>query len=452
MDMKPTICDKFGGSTFADHKGFDQAAEYLSHQLKTGYRPIAVVSAPKGVSDLLIDGADGRMGLQEVRERLDARYRGIIANITDGCHRQRALREIEDELARIELAMEGHGKDCFLALGENHSGILLSNALRAHGCEATYDDGYHAGVSVTGRGAVMDYKSMIKIRDRLQARMARGNAVPVIGGYVGKTPRSRYKLMGRNTTDVTGALVSCAAKAVYYEIVKDVPGVFRVEPEFCQTGIAPKLSYGEAGQITWRGAKVVHPSAISIARKNSLTMHIRNMDEDSHTLISEQSGTTTEHPVAAISAGKFYMLNISDDIMNTAEGRGYLERIAGFFSQAGLDIFDAAMPANTISITIPSKEYERGKTENELRRHLSEYGYSPDISGREVGGISMTGEAMRRRPGTLSQLAGALSSRQISITMSSQSDEAILSPTINFYVDPDRLNEAVQAMCKELFE
>jgi len=85
-------------------------------------------------------------------------------------------------------------------------------------------------------------------------------------------------LMGRNTTDVTGALVSGALGAEAYEILKEVPGIFRVEPEYCATGIAPKLSYGEAGQIAWRGAKVVHPHAITIARRKGLPirLNIRN--------------------------------------------------------------------------------------------------------------------------------------------------------------------------------
>jgi len=457
MIDRPVVCDKFGGSVFQGYEGFRQAADYLSEQFKEGCMPVAVVSAPNGVSNRLIEvlrSPDTVRGqyVHGLRDELHDRYTGIIEELTDGRHRKHAMRDIGQELARMESALDEHGEGCFLALGENHSGLLLKHALRARGYGSSeYMDGYKAGVSVSRKGAVDVEQSVKNIRRQLCGMMD-DRSIHVIGGYVGRRgKRGRYVLMGRNTTDVTGALVSVAAETKDYEVIKDVPGIYRVEPEFCQTGIIPRLSYNEALQITGRGARVVHPHAITIAQRQRMPIKVKNMEKDSFTLISDRTGTTAEHPVAAISAGRFYVINISDDIMNTLEGRGYLAAVAAALSKMGLDIYDAAMPASTISITVPFQEYETGRSGDELRKRLRKGGFSPTISGREVGGISLTGEAMKRRPGTLSCLAGILGRGGISVVMGSQSDEAVLSPAINLYVNPDALPAAVQALCKELF-
>ncbi|RLI98172.1 MAG: hypothetical protein DRO99_01400 [Candidatus Aenigmatarchaeota archaeon] len=445
------ICDKFGGSSFPDYMGFMQAAEYLSCQIEEGYRPIAVVSAPKGVSDMLIDAAAGRLGMDELKDSLLDKYSGMVRDMFgSGREARNAKLEIEAEMGRLREAIEKEGKDCFLSLGENHSSILLAHAIRALGHGSSHADGYTAGVTVTKRGAVVEDETDRRLRATLDRQLSKQDIIPVIGGYVGDCD-GRYVIMGRNTTDVTGALISRAAGAEAYEIIKDVPGVYRVEPEFCETEVIDRLSYDEAGQITWRGAKVVHPHAITVARKAGIPIRVRNMYDAGFTTIHHDSSTTEEKPVAAISARRFYMINVSDDAMNTPEGRGYLAMMSSVLSAHDIDILDAAMPANTISVVIPVSEHTRNGIEEELAASLAESGYSPVIEGREVGGISITGEAMKGRPGTLSYLSGILGRECVSVVMGSQSDEAVSSPTINFYVEGGELDRTVKRLCEELF-
>ncbi|MCX6818296.1 MAG: hypothetical protein NTU57_05570 [Candidatus Aenigmarchaeota archaeon] len=442
MPRPNVVCDKFGGSAFKDYHGFTSAAEYLSRQINDGYSPVAVVSAPSGVSNLLIDSMDGRRKIGDLKGELHANYNQILENVADGMERKLAVKEIEKELSLMEGILAERDYDRFLALGENHSGILLRHALGLRGICASYTDGCEAGVCVNFNGLPLVNASIQRINKNLARK---SKSVRIVGGYVGShVDNGKYKLMGRNSTDITGALVSRALGAQRYEIIKEVPGIYRVEPEFCKTDIVPKLSYGEAGQITWRGAKVIHPKAVEISKNAGLMIVVKSMENDGSTVISSESGTTREHPVAVISAGNFLLIDVRDSNI-----RSYYRKIIDELDEGDNSTFETVMPANELCVVMQNHGGHEDDYAALLKNHLEKLGHEPEVSSRTLGGIGLTGDAMKDIPGTTSFLTGILGKRGINIVISSQVDVA--GPAINLYVKQPDMKEAVNAFCEELF-
>ncbi|HID17882.1 TPA: aspartate kinase, partial [Candidatus Bathyarchaeota archaeon] len=272
VEMDSRFVLKFGGSVLRDGGGFLEAANYAANLIRSRSLVVAVVSAPKGVTDALISLHRNRD--EGIIKSLWSRYEKIIEFIPNPKFRERALERVEAELKKLGEPMS---YDEFVSKGEDHSGIILSHFLMALGYKAEYMDGYEAGIVVDSNGVLKENLSILNVKRSLERLWGSASAiVPIVGGFVGrKLETGERKLLGRNSTDVTGAIAAAALNA-NYEIIKDVPGIYLVEPEYGKTQVIPRLSYDEAGELTWRGIEVVHPMAIKVAKSHNIPIRVRN--------------------------------------------------------------------------------------------------------------------------------------------------------------------------------
>ena len=150
MRSKSRIVIKFGGSVFRDAEGFHSAAKYMIKSAREK-KPIAVVSAPKGVTDLLTT-----LYLkhdQRIVSDLKDGYKKILRSISDDKVRLDATESIDRELRDLKKKMSF---DQLVSKGENHSGILLAHVLRSLGQESEYVDGYSGGIVASSKGVVRE--------------------------------------------------------------------------------------------------------------------------------------------------------------------------------------------------------------------------------------------------------------------------------------------------------
>ncbi|MEM1588020.1 MAG: aspartate kinase [Candidatus Bathyarchaeia archaeon] len=441
--MKKNIVVKFGGSLLRDKKSFLEAASYIVN-LTQKYNVISVVSAPKGVTNILIKLYKERN--EEIILGLRRRYEKILDGISELNIKQSALQLLNGELEKLK---ENINYDQFISTGENHSGIILSHFLKCLGYETIYMDGWKAGIIIDSKGIIKEELSIKNIKENLMKHLNK-KCIPIIGGFVGKELETEnYKLLGRNSTDITGAIVAAAIKAEY-EIIKDVPGIYIVEPEYGKTNIISRLSYDEAGELTWRGIEVIHPIAVKIAKAYSIPIKVKTIKHRSSTLICSETGTTYKKPIAGISARKFYLLTIIDEFMNTPEGKGYLSNVTNSLSKYGIDIYDVATSANEISITINLnyRFINEEKIETILKKELEKHGYKPKVNGKKVGALSVTGEMLKNNVTFISRLIDVLSKNEINLFMISKS---LNSSNIIFIINENKLKKAVNIIYKEFF-
>lgn len=441
MTVKTMMVVKFGGSTFPPdrlYEGFCQARDYLLQRHKDDYMPMAVVSAPKEVSDILITAYKDKD--LKVAEKLRKMYSNIMTD------------ELDQELGRIKEVLESGARDQFLSLGENHSGIVLSGLLRERGIESSYLDGREAGAKVSPYGRVDINESVDDIGIVLKDRKLVDSGIHVIGGYVGaSTEDGSYRLMGRNSTDITMSLVAAAIHASSCENIKDTP-VRRLQPriEFngeepieIWTSVIEGLSYNEALHMGSRQSEVLHPTAVKIAKNGRRDIFVMQLGNDQYTHISTESDTTPDYPVAAISARVCNVMSISDSSMDIEDGIGYIHAVSGAFKDSGINILDMSGPGSIMSFTFPTIQNKTCidvyKIRSIMQKCLRDSGFSPDdVKVERRVALSIVGDAMSGKPGVLRRVLEPFEECGVSIRMASQSDEAESPPCIDLYIDPDR--------------
>lgn len=446
--MSRPIVPKYGGSILFSSRLFTDAARY-----QIGKGPVGFVSAVNGDTNLYMDIFDGKNPRGSNRER----YKEILAGLPPEL-RMRAESDIESEMQRMEIYLDKRARDEFVGSPEFISAILNSYYIKAEGRDAVCLSGPDAGFLLDDYGLIDMEASREPLRENIGRKLDEGNIV-IVSGFLGKHHKTgQYKLGARNIGDAFAA-AGAAALDGDVEIVKDVPGIYHVPPKpYGNYGIVDNISYGEARRMTWKGSPVVHPSAVRIAQNNGMKITVKDM-ESKGTVISDKTQTTIERPVAGIVPEKTFMITVFDDIMDTPEGRGYLGHVSQHEAQRGNDVGLVATDVGSISYTISLGDRKRPENNGHileehnrsLRDHLNSHGYGATIDGQEVGMITLVGDGMQRRAGTLSYLSGVLGRNGISIRCTSQSDEKYGPPSIIFVVDKDELETSVRALSDELF-
>ncbi|MBI4168084.1 MAG: aspartate kinase [Candidatus Aenigmarchaeota archaeon] len=441
---------KYGGSVLKDASSFRAAAEYQMRRSR-----VALVSAPAGVTNQLMDIYDGKN--QSLLPRLKDTYWKFVEDLPQRLGAQ-AMRELEKEVEHLSLYLDIGARDAFVGSGEGHAAIILSSHINALGGDSEFIRGPDAVFYLNGHGLPdmeNGRESFGPVREKLES-----GKIVVVGGYLGRhNTTGQHKLGARNVNDAFAAALAGALDAVAVEIIKDVPGVYRVPPEFGNYGLLEQLSYDEARKMSWRGSPVVHPGAVRIGQNKKIPIIVKSMDSTG-TLITADSLATAERPVAALVAEITTMITVLDDIMDSPEGRGYVAALNQFELENDTSIGMIASDVGSISYTISMGDKKRQKGDAEamledhnkrLAAHLNSHGYKPVVRGQEVGVISVVGDGMQNRLGMLSTLSGMLTNSHISVRAAAQSDEKYAPPSITFVVDADKLERGVKALAKELF-
>lgn len=465
--MTELIVPKYGGSVFTDADSYRRVAKY---QLSRGR--VAVVSAMSRVTDRLEAIYDNRD--MQALAQLKKAYFEIVKSLPSEI-REAAVREIEKDMGRegetgnLHVYLDMGAKDAFVGSGEGHSAIFLASHINALGGNAEFLSGTEAGFLLDNHGWVDMDRSREPLRVAAR-RIMDQLKIAVVGGYFGRHNKTgQWKAGARNINDAFAVAEGDALGADAIEIVKDVPAIYRVPKKldefvFGDYGSLGKLSYDETRKMSSRGSIVIHPQAIVLAQSKKLPIIVKNMESEG-TVITAESQTTREKPFAAIVPDKAPMITIRDDIMDTPEGRGYWARVAGFEEKHGVDIGVIPSDIGVISYTISLGDKKGPKKDartvlrqhnEELREYLNSMGYNPKIDGEEVGMITVVGDEMQNRPGTLAYLTEILareepSGERTSVRAFVQSDEKYARPSMVIVVNLDSFEAAVKVLADELF-
>ena len=460
----PVLVVKYGGSSLAKPDDFHAVAQHQRVLYDSGSQPVAVNSARKGVSDRLLAVYRSQTPLKEYADGERAFYSDVFKTRAD---RDALMRDLEAGFAATKEVLEApaarydntHRESFVLARGEAEAGTALRYLLADFVPDIRFLDGHDAGVVAKRmRGPVDVAKSVQNIKQRRGAFC--------YGGFVGMDPEKpeSYCLLDRNSTDVTAALVAAALGAEEYWNIKDVDGVYFCDPSLLEGDGKPRvigrLSFGEAVNITRNGSPVIHSTGLLICDDCGVKIRIKSLGGSGNgTLISAASGTSSERPYAALSSGLYACATVVDSTMdNPGEGRGYAADVMKILSDAGLDIINPTGPGTAMSVVVAGgnevtkgRGVDIGDVSSMLTRGLRERGRAGKVYAREIGCITITGDAMRGRPGTIREIAQVMEEEDISMSMMGQGDEQVGTPVVSFCVDPEDYRRAMNALAKKLF-
>ena len=325
MNTKETITAKFGGSSLADSRHFEQVRRIAEADLR---RRFIVVSAPgkryetePKVTDLLYrvydfrqSGNDAMEPLLEIREHFLAIIEGLHLSF-----------DLEGELNQILKEMdEGASRDYLASRGEYLNGKLLSAYLGWDFIDAK------DCIFFTEEGVFLPEETNEALKQELEK-----HDCAVIPGFYGASEKGEVFTFSRGGSDVSGALVARASGSILYENWTDVSGILTADPRIV---LNPKpiaaLSYRELRELSYMGATVIHENAVFPVRRAGIPIRIRNTNrpEDAGTLIvPDETALKRPGSLTGIAGRKgFSAITVEKAMMNNEVGFGarLLSRIA----------------------------------------------------------------------------------------------------------------------------
>lgn len=282
------IVMKFGGATLKDASAVRNVLRIVSDRLKL--RPLLVVSAMGKTTRRLLEAAEasasGKSGsamdaLAEIRRNHETAGRELVTDwpaSQEAARFQDCFEELERLLGGIAVLGElsPQSQDKVLSYGELLSSILMCGALRSIGIDADWLDSRRLVLTDDRftRARCMEEESSGRIREAVLRSVEKGR-VPVLQGYIGSTRRGLTTTLGFEGSDYTAALTGAAAGVSEIQIWKDVPGIMTADPERVPAVLTVKsVSYREAAELTFWGARVLHPKAVDPAVRCGIPIRI----------------------------------------------------------------------------------------------------------------------------------------------------------------------------------
>ncbi|MCD6290242.1 MAG: aspartate kinase [Anaerolineae bacterium] len=427
---------KFGGTSVGHAEAFAQVASIVERTIAEDPQTVVVTSAMSGVTNALIAAARAAAAgdeqkYRDVRTELLVKHQVVAGQlISDGVARAALGRLFEERLVMFErlcqsIAILGEltkrGLDVVSGLGERLSAPLLAAVLRTRNIPAEAVDAGEIIVTDDHFGSANPLMDIT--RERVRARLLpliEGGIVPVVTGFVGATQDGIATTLGRGGSDYSAAIIGSCLDADRVEIWTDVDGVFTADPRIVpEARTLPQLSYTEAAELAYFGAKVLHPKTILPAIEKDIPIHVLNTFNPDHpgTRIVRQTDNQGGS-VKAITA-------IKDLTMITVEGRGMIG-VPGIAARTFQAV--ASVGANVLMISQSSSEQnicfvipkaDAPRVLNALHEALShelERQHIDSIQGQDgIVIVAVVGSAMKGTPGIAAKVFGALGEAGINV-------------------------------------
>jgi aspartate kinase len=303
------VVQKFGGTSVADPHAIRRLIEIVrTARARDGRGPVVVVSAMSKVTDALLGIATtagaGRPGealprVDELRERHASAVRALVSGQTQApllAHIAGQFDQLADIVRALAILREVSPRslDVVAAMGELLNSRIIAAALTEAGVPADWVDARCAIVTdgehtrATPRGA----ETRSALSKTLTPILDAGR-VAVLGGFVGATADGYTTTLGRGGSDYSGAIVGAGIDAREIQIWTDVDGMLSADPRVVASPrLIAQLSFAEAAELAYFGAKVLHPSTILPAVERNIPVRILNSwKPDGHgTLITARQG------------------------------------------------------------------------------------------------------------------------------------------------------------------
>ena len=444
---------KFGGTSVGDVAAFERVVHVVSSQIER--HPVVVVSAMTKVTDALLaafeiarkgDPQDAFSQLEPHFERhLDVaeQFLPVAGNNPFLTEFNYAREELEDLLTRVSrrslpLSML---KDAVVSYGEQLSSRLLTEVLKAGAVNARHVDARRLIVTDDEYGAAQPIWDETEKLVRVELEpMVRADEVPVMGGFIAASRGGETTTLGRGGSDYSAALAAAALHASELQIWTDVTGVMTCDPRICgEARTIPVLSYDEAAELAYFGAKVLHPKTIKPAIDYKIPVRVCNTFEPSEigTMVLAESGEAPNKIKSIAHKKNITILRITSARMLGAYG--FMAALFQIFERYRTAIDVISTSEVSVAMTLDSTE----SLEN-IVRELDRLGEVEVEHGYAV--ICVVGEGLRASAGLASKIFSTISDVNISLVSHGAS-----SVNMTFVVKEDAVSNVIKKLHAEFF-
>lgn len=364
---------KLGGSCLKDGPSILKAARIIGQRTE---RTAVVVSAVQGVTDMLVEAYRTALEQEKDPAPIVARIRARHSELAAACVKEGENRRgLEDRFSALFLSLERVllGLTCtgettvslkarVMSCGERLSACLLAGALDDMGTKARVYETDRVGL-VTRNGAEnasVDLKRFdLLFRPTAEAILA-ADEVPVFTGFFGSTPEGKVSLFGRNGSDYSAAVIARGLDASVLEIWKDVPGFMTADPRLVPAArLISRLSRKEAAELSYFGAKILHPKTWVPLEDRPVPVEIRSFDD-------MRSPGTVILPEGEISVGIVKSFSLNRDISvlrisgpGVGDKPGIIGWIGSTLAARNINILSVLTSQTCINLILASVEARR---------------------------------------------------------------------------------------------
>ncbi len=431
---------KFGGTSVAGAAAIENVARIVATE-RAAF-PVVVVSAMSGVTDALLAVTPASIDL--------IFHRHIVAakQLLHGSEMERFAALVESSETQVRALLQSRSpsnrkavQDSIVSFGEILSSNLMAAVLNQRGVEARQVDARRCIITDEEHTCAAPLMRQTFARTEEELRpLVNSGLVPVLGGFIGATLEGATTTLGRGGSDYTAALIGAALKVDEIQIWTDVTGVLTADPRVVPAAqTIDRLSYSEAAELAYFGAKVLHPKTIQPAIENSIPVRICNshMPHERGTLVGPQSETSPRTIKAIAHKTGITIVQITSARMLGAYG----------FLRALFEVFERhrtvvdVVTTSEVSVSLSLDEVGALPAIVEELQQLGTVGIE---KGRAI--ICVVGEGLRGTAGIEGRVFSTIS--DIKVSLISQGASSI---NFTFVVEEERVKEAVTRLHEEFF-
>jgi aspartate kinase len=437
---------KFGGSSICDAERIVEVERIIRKHLND--KPVIVFSAMGRTTDMLIDAGkralSGTVEISEIEkihliavEELKLNPEPIVL----------LLNELSQLLQGVSLIKELSKKthDYLLSFGERLAVRVISQHLTATGVPAKFFDAWDLGFitdSNFGDAEIQD-ETFSNIPLAFKSDLTEYSYTPIVTGFIAKDRHGDPTTLGRGGSDLTASILGAALGATEVIVWKDVNGILTTDPRIVPDARpVPLVSFEEAAELAFFGAKVLHPLSIEPAMKRGIPVRVKNSYNPTHpgTVILGRAPMNEDCPVRAITCKRDVTLF---DISSTKSlgKHGFLTEVFKVFSDLEISVHMIATSDVSISLTL---EWDHDLEQAEQR--LKKIANVNVEHGKAI--LSLIGD-VERASIILDRTFRILSASDVNVQMISQGASKV---NIALIIEDSQIEKCIRELHKHFFE
>jgi aspartate kinase len=435
------IIAKFGGKSVATAKNIRTISEVAKKELPK--KPVIVVSALSQVTNMILELADADSSeFNNIFEKIKKTHFDLTNSIWGENTPDEVADYLNQHLERVKLLAKKKNKskadlDKIVVNGEMMSSCIIANALKLYGINAKQI--LATDLIVTndefGGADFLSKETVKKTKEVINPLLKKG-VVPVVTGFMGATKKGEPTTLGRGGSDYSATILGFVLSASEIQIWTDVDGIFSADPGVVRNAkLLKEVTFLEASELAYFGAKVLHPRTMRPARRAGIPMRIINtMNPKGRGTIIDNLSNNRREIKAITSKKRTELINLySSDMLFS---KGFLAKIFSIFAKYNISVDLVGVSEVSVSVTLENHEMLKPALSE-----LSQFTSVAKIPG--FGIVSLVGEGIVEIPGIMKKIFSVLDENNIPIKMISLGATDV---NISLVVPSEKIETAVEKL------
>lgn len=446
---------KFGGTCMGNDDMMTKVEDVIAREKE---EKVIVVSAVAGVTDSLSSFMENIHTDEEIENYVkDLKKQHLKLLPSNEKLIKDAIQAVDQRFNKLENLLYGvsyteeitpRTRDLIISMGERLSSIVLATRLRARGLNSSFFNSDELGIITDGvhGNATADLNECERSVGPKISALIKAGVTPVVTGFFGISPGGHVTTFGRGGTDYSASVLGYACNASVIEIWKDVNGFMTADPKMAPDAKqVEKLSYEEAAELAYFGAKVLHPRTVFPAMEKDIPIAVKNvLKRDSPGSMIFKNSAKRRNVLKSVS----YLKNIATiKVFGTGAGykTGFLRDISETLSEADINIYSATTSQTCVAMLIEKADAK--KAQDILERMLG--GYYERIEVMEnIALICTVGSGLASTRGIAARVFKVVAANDVNVDLISAGASTV---AYHFTIDKKDLQKTIKAIHSEFF-